>query len=261
MKLRIISDLHIDVNNKQPLEYNDDTFTIIAGDISGSPKKSIKWLNNNIKNGLFVAGNHLCYNKERKGLNYHKDLLRAKFPIESSVSFLENEYKIIDDKVFMGCTLYTDYKYPCPPYYYTQQDNIRKSLGGINDFKWGHYSENGKLIGLHPTHYISEFNRSVEYLENILEQYKDKQCIIITHYAPSEMSIDSKYQGDNLNASYISNLESFVLEHKNISHWIHGHVHCSLDYELGNTRVICNARGYIHCGDNYKFDKDLIVEI
>ena len=32
---------------------------------------------------------------------------------------------------------------------------------------------------------------------------------------------------------------------KKIKYWIHGHTHDACDYMIGDTRVLCNPRGYI----------------
>ena len=63
MKIRILSDLHLDVNSKYPFSLKDkDTFTILCGDTSGDPEITKKWIDDNIKSGVFVCGNHLVYN-------------------------------------------------------------------------------------------------------------------------------------------------------------------------------------------------------
>jgi len=40
---------------------------------------------------------------------------------------------------------------------------------------------------------------------------------------------------------------------------LHGHVHRSLDYTIGNTRVVCNPKGYAN--ENPHFDPAMIVEV
>ena len=42
--------------------------------------------------------------------------------------------------------------------------------------------------------------------------------------------------------------------------WIHGHIHDSHDYTIGNTRVIANPRGYID-ELNPNFDPELVIEV
>jgi hypothetical protein len=50
-----------------------------------------------------------------------------------------------------------------------------------------------------------------------------------------------------------------------VSLWIHGHTHTAFDYTVGNTRVVCNPRGYVHRRtgelENPLFTWDRIVEI
>lgn len=45
--------------------------------------------------------------------------------------------------------------------------------------------------------------------------------------------------------------------------WLHGHTHGSFDYRVGNTRVICNARGYAKNGinENPDFDDACVIEL
>ena len=66
MKVRIFSDIHVDINQKFPFSFKEgekDTFTLIAGDVSGNPKLTANWIKANITNGMFIVGNHdPCYN-------------------------------------------------------------------------------------------------------------------------------------------------------------------------------------------------------
>ena len=52
MRLRIISDIHCDINTNDSFKYDfDDDFVIYCGDISGDRFKTGKWIKNNIKQG------------------------------------------------------------------------------------------------------------------------------------------------------------------------------------------------------------------
>ncbi len=73
--------------------------------------------------------------------------------------------------------------------------------------------------------------------------------VIITHHAPSRKSIHPRYlQTDGakaLNGMFCGDLDAEILNWpKPPKLWIHGHVHDRHDYMLGNTRVVCNPRGY-----------------
>ena len=111
MKIRVISDLHIDVNEEYPFTLKDkDIFTIICGDLSGYFNKSSKWIEENIKEGIIVAGNHMSYNEYKHSIEYFQSQYQKKYPLNAPISFMEKQYKIIDDIVFIGGTLWTDYQ-------------------------------------------------------------------------------------------------------------------------------------------------------
>jgi hypothetical protein len=48
-----------------------------------------------------------------------------------------------------------------------------------------------------------------------------------------------------LDAAYASNLEALIMR-RQPELWIHGHIHEAADYSIGDTRVVCNPRGYRH---------------
>jgi hypothetical protein len=47
------------------------------------------------------------------------------------------------------------------------------------------------------------------------------------------------------NYGFASYNEDVILDYPEIKVWVHGHMHDPFDYTLGETRVICNPRGYI----------------
>ena len=65
MKIRILSDLHLDINNEFPFVLEDeDTFIVLCGDISGDYHQTQEWINNNLHRGVFVEGNHIGYDSD-----------------------------------------------------------------------------------------------------------------------------------------------------------------------------------------------------
>lgn len=65
MKIRLISDLHIDINSNYPLDLHrdgaNDVYTLIAGDICGSPAMAVEWVKKNVHQGALISGNHDVY--------------------------------------------------------------------------------------------------------------------------------------------------------------------------------------------------------
>lgn len=205
-----------------------------------------------------VTGN-CVYNHLNISLQELKLIFKNNFPLNNNVTFLDNQYKIIDGIVFIGCCLYTDYKYNG-----NVNVNMRMAEKGLNDFRFGKFNENGKVVSLKPYHYLQMFNESIDFIKTVLHKFQDKKCVLITHHGVSPLQLDPKYFTSNLNASFISNLEDLILKHDNLKLVITGHVHNSSDFKIGNTRIICNPYGYRdwHYGEcNLKFDPNLIVEV
>ena len=260
MKVRILSDLHLDINNKTPFQLADkDTFTIICGDISGSISKTCKWIDNNIHNGLFIAGNHMFYDEHNLTIEQIFGKYSTKYPLNKPVSFLNNNHKVINDIVFIGSTLWTDYKLfgagsaELYKYYATRC---------MNDFKYGRIENEGNIARLTPEYCENAFQQSIEYIDDVCKIYTDKTIVVITHHAPSSQSIDKDYLlHSETAAAFASNLENFILDHPNIKLWCHGHIHLFKDYQIGDCRIICNPRGYEQMSETTGFNPDFIIEL
>lgn len=101
MKLRIISDIHADINQERNYQFDfGEDFVIACGDISGDRITTEMWIRSNIKRGVFVEGNHLGYEKVTRDEKDTKqgsiEYLNAAFSSET-VKFLENNIYIVDD--------------------------------------------------------------------------------------------------------------------------------------------------------------------
>jgi Icc-related predicted phosphoesterase len=82
--------------------------------------------------------------------------------------------------------------------------------------------------------------------------------VVVTHHLPHARSVPARFKGDLLNAAYASDL-SQVIEEQQPALWVHGHTHDSAEYLIGNTRVICNPRGYED--ENGSFNPGLMVTV
>ena len=109
MKIRILSDLHLDINQEIPFSLEDkETFTVLCGDISGNHEQTIEWISQNIKQGVFVEGNHIGYDSQYS-IQYIENLLSSEYPTTAMVTYLKNGFKMVDDIVFVGGILWTDF--------------------------------------------------------------------------------------------------------------------------------------------------------
>jgi hypothetical protein len=73
----------------------------------------------------------------------------------------------------------------------------------------------------------------------------DEKFVVVGHHAPTKLSTHERYIGQYLmNGGYSSDLSEFIMDHPQIKLWTHGHTHDPFDYVVGETRVVCNPRGY-----------------
>lgn len=279
MKIRVISDLHLDVNQKFPFSLKDDekdVFALVAGDVSGNVKLTAKWLKSNINKGMFVAGNHdPTYNDIGWTIGKQKQFLHEKFKLEDDVTFLDESVGVMSKEIIgtnivvIGSTLYTDYQYMSKndKEWLEMGNKGRKKMGedpltaddlnmayacrGLNDFRWGHVEDEFDDRGLKqrmvsPRDYKKWFELTIKKFDELLEQLSDKDVIVLTHHCPSPLLIDPQYVNSNMNASYVSDLEKFMTDHKNIRAWVCGHVHNQSFFTIGdnNQWILCNPRGY-----------------
>jgi Icc-related predicted phosphoesterase len=202
---------------------------------------------------LYVAGNHEFYNgKFHKGIQYLRDE-SAKHP---NVYFLENDTKIIDDVVFVGATLWTDMNRGDPLTLHAVRDMM-------NDFRIIRNDEKG-YTSLKPADTAIRHRGTLQYFRLMLSEHKDKRCVVVGHHAPSRLSTHEQYKNEHLmNGAYSSDLSEFIMDHPQIKLWTHGHTHHPFDYVIGETRVVCNPRGYEsdgYCEDS-GWNPDIVIEV
>lgn len=262
MKIRIMSDLHLSLNEKYHLELKkDDIYTLIAGDLGPDYKQNVKWIKNNISKGAFISGNHDAYTHDNTPIEDVKEFYHKKFPIDSDITYFDNDVGVIskdlDDKtILVADVLYTDFTYPC--FHYDselkenelQKRNMRRvtpKMSGsyMNDFMFftrnGKYS-NGKncihgggLYYIKPEMYVEHFNNTFSKITDIIEHNTDKDIILMTHHCLSPKCQTPSFDHRELNSAYITNKEKWILDHPNIRMVVSGHIHNVRDFKIGNT--------------------------
>lgn len=261
MKIRIISDLHVDVNSRYPLKKypsKDDIFTIVAGDTSGSPDKSIEWIRNNVSSGLVISGNHLVYNEKYLPIQALREEMAKAFPIDSDISYLDvltgNFTKKVNGILFLGSTLYFDgfLRSNFNPSGF-QENNIRMAERTLNDFSWG-YIETKPFHSITARHYVDWCSKTIDAFEKVLKENEAGEnlpVVVITHFCPSTKFIASQYEFSENNCAYVSDLEWFIENHPSIKAWVCGHIHSRIFTEYyrdngSSCKLLSNPRGY--CG-------------
>jgi hypothetical protein len=107
-------------------------------------------------------------------------------------------------------------------------------------------------------------DNTLGYIKLIVQEHKDKRCVVVGHHAPSFKSVSEQYASQTLmNGGYASDLSEFIMDHPQIKLWTHGHMHQPFDYVIGETRVVCNPRGYEadgYCEDS-GWNPNIVIEL
>jgi len=189
---------------------------------------------------IMVMGNHEFYRSV-----FQKTYEHIKSQLPDNVYLLEKESLELDGVLFLGATLWTDMN---------KQDalTIYHMQGAMNDYRQITMLNEERHVyhRLQPEYTVKEHLKTLEYFKNVLAENRQREggalpVVVITHHSPSKLSTKPKYQKDVLmNGAYSSDLSDFILDNPEIKVWTHGHTHDTFDYMIGETRIICNPRGY-----------------
>lgn len=271
-KIRILSDLHLDINEKYPLELVDkDIFTVICGDTSGYPKLTTEWIKRNCPNGVGISGNHLPYNDENKTIQQLRQELAYEFPIENTFTYFDSEVgvfsKVVDNILFVGTCMYTDMSITHPTWNPTgdKELNMKCSKWHMNDYKWGIKSLDPEIM-ITPIDYYEWFKNAYEKIEKVLNENEKSEkpldVVLFTHHPLITDFIEhngyienSIYSMREFNwASYASDMKKWLKRHSSIKCYCCGHIHDVYDkyryFDIirdNKTKclVVNNARGYV----------------
>ncbi|GES41743.1 phosphatase [Rhizobium dioscoreae] len=255
MKAWIASDLHLEFGGIRFLTVPPEAdIMICAGDILNKGiVPSIEWLAANVLPKMpvvFVAGNHETYGA---ALIESIDRARETAARHPGFYYLENDSAIIGGVLFLGTTLWTDYRL-------LGSDPIlamAAAESGMNDYRKIKWSRN-PYRRLKPIHLYRKHVEATSFLDGALAVAQDRKVVVVTHHAPSWRSLSPRFIGDPLSPCYASNLDDMIAAH-GPDLWVHGHLHNQSDYIIARTRVVCNPRGYP--GEHTGYDPQMVVEI
>jgi Icc-related predicted phosphoesterase len=94
-----------------------------------------------------------------------------------------------------------------------------------------------------PEDSVEDHEKMLNYIDHAT--HEPGSYIVVGHHCPSELSVADCYKGNLLNGAFRSKLDDFIEQRPQIKLWLHGHTHHNFNYWIGETRVVCNPRGYI----------------
>ena len=263
MQVSVMSDLHLDFSDLtlpggdvlilsgdlceaksiKKASYNPDTVMLEHEREDRRPDRFYRFLleecSAKYRETIMVMGNH-----EHYGFKYHKTYGHIKDQLPDNIHLLENETYELDGVTFLGATLWTDMN---------KGDEITlwqmKSM--MNDYRQitALYEDRGLYYRLQPERTMADHHCTMDYFRKTLterrESGKSNPVVVVTHHAPTKLSVKPRYQKETImNGAYSSDLSEFILDHPEIKVWTHGHTHDNFDYIVGECRIICNPRGY-----------------
>ena len=250
MKIRAMSDLHIEFFDFEPHPEVPADVVVLAGDIL-TEHYGVQWARKCFPDLpiIYVMGNHEFYDAR-----YERVLERAREEaVKRHIQLLEKDQVIIDGVRFLGTTLWTDFAVEEP--LLPRSIAYRYANGSMTDFSIIRYG-NG-MLSAQVSHDLHKLARA--WLIDRLAEPFDGKTVVITHHLPHRLSIDPRFERHPLNPAFASHMPELVRPPVNL--WIHGHTHCSCDYVVEGTRVVCNPRGYGPADLNEQFNQYLIVEV
>ena len=285
MKIALASDIHLEFGDINLQNQENADVLILSGDIctakvfkkGGDQRKRVIDFFNRVSfqfpQVIYVMGNHEHYDFD---IAKTYKTLKSQLTVWPNIHLLEKESYELDGITFVGATLWTNMN---------KDDSLTKWHCGqrMNDFqliknsnRMTHhknviYAKNpdgsglylkdseGNLVIERVDQYekasrwsvedsIEDHKKMLDYIKIATADYggAPRKFVVVTHHAPSALSIAECYKHDTLmNGAFHSDLTDFILDRPQIKLWMHGHMHNVSDYMLGETRVVCNPRGYI----------------
>lgn len=264
MKIHPVSDIHSDFNPYQLLVTDADVY-VFAGDL-GEGFRGMNWILENVPKDatiIYVPGNHEYY-------GHNIDTLRnelAAMANRHGIHFLDNNTVTINGIKFIGTTLWTDFS--------VANSSIRMTPGyygllvqqHLADFKFikktilpgepGH-GKSDRVFSWNDAY--MEFCKAHMFIEQELKTADPAKTVVVTHHTPCMKSIHPRYDNTPINAGFSNDLD-FIIRAYEPALWIHGHTHDGFDYNVGNTRIVCNPRGYRIPSERPTFNPTLTIDI
>lgn len=253
MKLRIASDIHLDINENWRLKEmagEGKQVLILAGDIARADYHEDKnllhdwWedLSNRFYHVIVIMGNHDFYYGDLYTSATHLFEQLVEFP---NITLLDNAVLELDDIMFVGTTLWTDFNdrdmhsMLIAPHVMLDY-RVTKGLDGrmeTNEVLWQHWKHRDFIYAMAQV---------------------PKRKVLITHHLPHWNFVSTKWQfAKDTNPYFFSNLDENKLQRFEVC--FAGHTHECTDFQLGKTRCVVNPVGYGF--ENPYFDHTKVVEI
>ena len=211
---------------------------------------------------LFVPGNH-----EYDGLDFDATRVRLQQTCERlGIVWLEEQSLVLMGTRFIGSTLWADFDALAPredagnngdPPGALQIKAREKAFRAANFYLKKNHALRGGLPMLAPQ-LREESLKSQAWLRQALNAPFDGPTVVVTHFAPSLGSADPRYGLVAGTAGFCNALDDLLPLARL---WLHGHLHCPVDYAVQTCRVVANPLGYARKGEQAGFRPDACFKV
>ena len=281
MNLQLLSDLHLESNphfRAPPLAGAD--LLVLAGDIGSYQSGSLltelgiddfgltPYSPLPVEQGgggwpvpvMFVPGNH-----EYDGQDFDATRERLRATCERlGILWLDRETRVIGGVRFVGTTLWADF------------DALSTDAASHGDITLGEQLK-ARDKAFRAANFYLKKNHSLrqglplladgvreesllcqDWLRRALSEPFDGPTVVVTHFAPSLRSADPRYGLVPGPAGFCNALDEFFPQ---ANLWLHGHLHCTVDYVSQGCRVVANPLGYARKGEQDGYRPGLLIKV
>ncbi|MDO9483091.1 MAG: metallophosphoesterase [Hydrogenophaga sp.] len=96
------------------------------------------------------------------------------------------------------------------------------------------------------------------WLRNTLAQPFDGPTVVVTHFAPTLHSADPRYGLSPGTAGFCNGLDDLL---PMADLWLHGHLHCPTDVQVGRCRIVANPLGYAEKQEQQAFVPQRLIPL
>ena len=255
MKLRILSDLHLEHDPGWKFESCGEDAVLLAGDLGSCRVRPIteRFIAGIPVPTYFVLGNHDFYHGEvGEVISYYENLGRR----FGHFHFLHNRSVSLGKYLLAGTPLWTDFALYGDDMVSASMANARRSINDFNHYvRTREQTERDSGAWLEPSMLV-EWNREArKFLQETIA--KARPMIVMSHWCPSVDTINPLYAGDPLNPYFAT--ECRDLMGGCVELWIHGHSRLADDRMINGSRVLRNPKGYPH--ESSHRNEKLVIEI
>lgn len=256
MKIQLLSDLHLEADPSfTPTPAPGADLLVLAGDVGsyqrrrdGSTMTEPDWALGRFANWpvpvLYVPGNH-----EYDGIDWDDAHTRLREACERlGLIWLERETWVHQGVRFIGTTLWADYDalgdrekaFRAANFYLSKMQGMR----------------NGALFDAAAMRSVALECQA--WLREELRKPFEGDTVVVTHFAPTLHSMDPRYGPTPGTAGFCNALDP-LLQHADL--WLHGHLHCPTDVQVGRCRIKANPLGYADKNEQAAFESCACIEL